>query len=832
MKKGLFQFMGQLLLIAIFASVTYAEFGLMLGSFKNRDNAENYAVKVVRSLTEYPCNAFVEETQIPGKGLWFRVCLGPFVTKKEALDKKRVLDAKNVDMDMIVVKTKGEAIAVAEAIGSSESGHAQDASSSPTHIKRISDSDRHVAKKKKTKDITLTWDPHKGPTPGGYKIYYDTKPGPPYNPDPADYANGDPPPVIVGGDITEIMLHGLTDNKDYFFAITAFDKPEGPESSFSNEVAAVPKTPSPAKTHITPRPIKYKKDAQPAKSKEALAIKKLASKSVLAKTDSPAEEAPRSLIPADFSAETEDSGLLAAGDTLEVKVPGQVEMSRNYDVAPDGNIYMMSVGKVSVHGLKVTTLERELTPKLKKFVAKGEKVSIKLIKSERYVQITGGVRYAGWYHLPATITMKDLVQTAGGALEGISYSGIKLRRETKDGYRDIRIGEGRIVLKANDVLIVPSPEVYQSKVDSGDLLFINVPGRGEGKEQYLQDKIYKLNQFEVDRNGYVYITDVGHIYVNKLTTAQIKQAIAKKLPKYLARDSKMQVSIIEKRQFVQVLGHVTNPGRYSVNEAANVQAALNLAGGAIDGAIMSDANILRKRGASTVRMKINLYQFTITGDPRLLTPLHENDILFIPISPNFGNVKRTLMPWTPPTERLEKDVKQKVRIFGGVHNPGIYEPKEDMNLLDLMIMASGETDDADLSKIIIIRESKIDETFNLQLFFNQESEEPLPLIKNGDTVYVKFRELTIFEPEEDKVFYVLGEVEDPDEYKLADNMTLLQAISLAGGLTEWADSENITIIRMVDGKQENHRYSLENGIAGRLPEWNIYIYPGDTIYVP
>ena len=832
MKKGLFQFMGQLLLMAIFASVTYAEFGLMLGSFKSRDNAENYAAKVVRNLIEYKCDAFLEETQVPGKGLWYRVCLGPFLTKKEALDKKQVLDAKNVDMDMIVVKTRADIIAVAKAIDSSESGPAQDHSSGAAHIKRTGESDKHVAGKRKTKDITLTWDPHKGNAPGGYKIYYDTKSGPPYNPDPADYADEGLPPVIVGGDITEITLHGLTDNKDYFFAITAFDTPEGPESPFSNEVAALPKTPPPAKPHIAPKLTKDKKDEQAAKSKEALALDKLISKPAQAKTDSPTEEEPRGLIPADFSVDTQDSGLLSAGDTLEIKVPGQAEMSRNYDVAPDGNIYMMGVGKVLVQGLKVTNLERELTPQFKKFIAKGEKISIKLIKSERYVQITGGVRYAGWYHVPAIITLKDLIKTAGGVFEGITYSGIKLRRKTRDGYRETRIGEGRVVLQPNDVLIVPSPDVYQTKVDSGDLLFINLPGRGEGKDQFLQDKIYKLNQFEVDRNGYVYISDVGHIYVNKLTTAQIKQAIAKKLPKYLARDSKMEVSIIEKRQFVQVLGHVANPGRYSVNEGANVQSALNSAGGAVDGAIMSDASILRKTGESPVRLKINLYQFTITGDPRLLTPLHEDDVLFIPISPNFGNVKRTLMPWTPPTERLEKDVKEKVRIFGGVRNPGIYEPKEDMNLLDLMIMASGETDDADLSKIIIIREGKIDATFNLQLFFNKESDEPLPLIKNGDTVYVKFRELTIFEPEEDKVFYVLGEVKDPDQYKLADNMTLLQAISLAGGLTEWADSENITIVRMVNGKQENHRYSLENGIAGRLPEWNIYIYPGDTIYVP
>jgi len=814
------------------ASVTYAEFGLLLASFRNRDNAESYATNIAKSLVEYPCNAFVEEIEVPGTGFWYRVCIGPFVSRHEALAKKEALGSKSIGKDMIVVKTKADATAIAQAMDALEPTSNPISSSEATKPKPMSDDNRTFDATKRTKDITLTWDAQKDPTPAGYKIYYDTKSGPPYNPNPVDYADEGPSPIVVNGDITEITLHGLTRDKDYFFAISAFDSPEGPESSLSREVSGPPEKRLSAIRPVVAKPQKNEKDRQSTEGKKALSVDPSLSTAALERPDTPAEEAPRSAVQGDLSLDTENPGLLSAGDTLEIDVPGQKEMSIRYDVAPDGNIYMMSIGKVSVQGLSLANLERGLTPSLSKFVDKGEKISIKLVKSERYIQITGGVRYPGWYRVPAVVLVKKLIQMAGGLLEGVTDAGIKLRRETREGYRETRVGEGKVVLHPDDILIVPSPDVYQKKVDSGDLLFINVPGRGEGKDQYLQDKIYKLNQFEVDNNGYLYIPDIGHIYVNHLTTAQIKDAIAKKLPKYLARDTKMDVSIIEKRQFVQVLGHVANPGVYIVREGSNVQAALNVAGGAVDGAVMSDARILRKRGEDTERIEINLYQFTITGDPRLLSPLHENDILFVPISPNFGNIKRTLMPWTPPPEKLEEDVKNKVRIFGAVNDPGTYEPKEDMNLVDLIIAAGGETDVADLSKILIVRKGTIDEVFNLQLFFNRESDEPLPMIKNGDTVYVKFRELTIFEPEEDKVFYVLGEVESPDQYKLADNMTLFQAVSLAGGFTEWADTENITIVRMVNGKQQNFRYNLENGIAGRVPEWNTYIYPGDTIYVP
>jgi len=834
MKKGLFLGLGQLLLAILFASVAYAEFGLLLGSFKSRVNAENYVTKIVAGLGDHPCNAFVEGTEVPGKGFWYRVCLGPFLTKKDALNKKQILDSKNIAKDMIVVQTRAQTMALYGAINAAEHVSASASVSESGKPKPVSDAKKAPVEAKETKDITLTWDAQKDPEPAGYRIYYGTRSGPPYNPSPADYADEGPPPIVVKGDKTEITLHGLTPAKDYFFAITAFETSGGAESPFSNEVAAAPRTTTPESETISKpgKPLKDKDRKPQVKKQELLDIEKLMSKPVSSKPDTPSEGISVVQTSRDPAVDTHDSKLLAAGDTIEINVPGQAEMSRSYGVAPDGNIYMISLGRVRVAGLSIASLERDLAPKLRKFISKEDRVSLSVVKSERYVQIVGGVRYPGWYHVPTINTLNDLIDGAGGLLQGVKEAGIVLRRKTEDGYREIRVHEGKIVLHPDDEFIVPAPEVYQKRVDSGDLLFINVPGRGEGKEQYLQDKIYKLNQFEVDSNGYVYIPDVGHVFVQDQTTAQIKEAIAKRLPKYLSRDAKMDVSIIEKRQFVQVLGHVTNPGVYVVREGSNVQAALNVAGGAVDGAVMSDARILRKKGTLTKRLKVNLYQFIITGDPRLLTPLHENDIFFVPISPNFGNVKRTLMPWTPPPEKLEKDVKSKVRIFGAVNNPGTYEPREGMNLVDLLISAGGETDDADLSKILIIKEGVVDKVYNLQLFFNKESDEPLPEIQNGNVVYVKFRELTIFEPAEDKVFYVLGEVQRPDEYKLADNMTLLQAITLAGGFTEWADTENITIVRMVNGKQENYRYNLQHGIAGRVPERNIFIYPGDTVYVP
>ena len=446
MKKSLFHLVGQLLLVVSLASVTYAEFGLLLASFRNRDNAESYATNIAKSLVEYPCNAFVEEIEVPGTGFWYRVCIGPFVSRHEALAKKEALGSKSIGKVMIVVKTRADATAIAQAMDALEPTSNPISSSEATKPKPMSDDNGTFDATKRTKDITLTWDAQKDPTPAGYKIYYDTKSGPPYNPNPVDYADEGPSPIVVNGDITEITLHGLTRDKNYFFAISAFDSPEGPESSLSREVSGPPEKRLSAIRPVVAKPQKKEKDRQSTEGKKALSVDPSLSTAALERSDTHAEEAPRSAVQGDLSLDTENSGLLSAGDTLEIDVPGQKEMSIRYDVAPDGNIYMMSIGRVSVQGLSLANLERGLTPSLSKFVDKGEKISIKLVKSERYIQITGGVRYPGWYRVPAVVLVKKLIQMAGGLLEGVTDAGIKLRRETREGYREIRVGEGKVVL--------------------------------------------------------------------------------------------------------------------------------------------------------------------------------------------------------------------------------------------------------------------------------------------------------------------------------------------------------------------------------------------------
>jgi len=78
---------------------------------------------------------------------------------------------------------------------------------------------------------------------------------------------------------------------------------------------------------------------------------------------------------------------------------------------------------------------------------------------------------------------------------------------------------------------------------------------------------------------------------------------------------------------------------------------------------------------------------------------------------------------------------------------------------------------------------------------------------------------------------VLGEVKSPGVYKIKDRATVIDAIALAGGLTEYAKKDKITVIRVdPSGEQRHLKVNLDDQLKGRRLE-PFYVLPYDKIYV-
>lgn len=80
--------------------------------------------------------------------------------------------------------------------------------------------------------------------------------------------------------------------------------------------------------------------------------------------------------------------------------------------------------------------------------------------------------------------------------------------------------------------------------------------------------------------------------------------------------------------------------------------------------------------------------------------------------------------------------------------------------------------------------------------------------------------------------YVLGEVRTPGAFEAKRRLDVMQALSLAGGLTEYADRNDIVILRRNGNQRRTFRFDYAGAMSGGRPERNIVLESGDTVVVP
>jgi polysaccharide export outer membrane protein len=146
------------------------------------------------------------------------------------------------------------------------------------------------------------------------------------------------------------------------------------------------------------------------------------------------------------------------------------------------------------------------------------------------------------------------------------------------------------------------------------------------------------------------------------------------------------------------------------------------------------------------------------------------------------------------TITVVRSTSQQVSVLGEVHAPGQYEISGRTTLLDILARAGGLTEDS--ADIIFILQPESGGTIsrhavNVRALMNRDTTVPSQTLLGGDSILVPRAQY----------FYIQGEINKPDKYRLEDDTTVLQAIALAGGVTAKGSSRRIDIKRLgKDGK--------------------------------
>jgi polysaccharide export outer membrane protein len=140
------------------------------------------------------------------------------------------------------------------------------------------------------------------------------------------------------------------------------------------------------------------------------------------------------------------------------------------------------------------------------------------------------------------------------------------------------------------------------------------------------------------------------------------------------------------------------------------------------------------------------------------------------------------------TLTVTQSLSQRVSVLGEVKTPGRYPVDAKTTIVDLLAQAGGETEFAS-NTVYVLRTDAAGVVkrypVNLKGLIDSSTLAPTQLLRGGDSVYVPRAEQ----------FFILGEVQKPSMYKLEPNLTVLQAISLAGGVTPRGSDRRVEIKR-------------------------------------
>ncbi|HYV47051.1 MAG TPA: polysaccharide biosynthesis/export family protein [Myxococcaceae bacterium] len=81
-----------------------------------------------------------------------------------------------------------------------------------------------------------------------------------------------------------------------------------------------------------------------------------------------------------------------------------------------------------------------------------------------------------------------------------------------------------------------------------------------------------------------------------------------------------------------------------------------------------------------------------------------------------------------------------------------------------------------------------------------------------------------------KKVFVFGEVQKPGTFPFDSDMSIIQAVTLAGGFTRSAARNSISVTRVIDGQERKIRVPVEDIGTGK--ERNFQLQPGDIVFVP
>ena len=288
--------------------------------------------------------------------------------------------------------------------------------------------------------------------------------------------------------------------------------------------------------------------------------------------------------------------------------------------------------------------------------------------------------------------------------------------------------------------------------------------------------------FTVDREGFIFIPEVGQVFVNGLNLSLLESKLFKVFsqsyeslnPQGKPSTSFLDISLGNLRPLrVQVLGEVSQPGAYTVSPSTTLFSSIYYFNGPTVSGTLRDIQLIRNGNKVA---SIDFYDYLLTGKKIGDLNLQLDDVIFIP-------------------PRLKS-----IAIKGEINRSGIYEIKPKESLSDLINIAgklkvSAYLNRAQIDRVVPFKDRKkllMDRTYldiDLNLILEEENNEKFELV-DGDIVTI----LSISDQRSNAV-NLSGAVSRTGWYDIGSSINIKQLIDKADGILGDAYLDRIDIVR-------------------------------------
>jgi polysaccharide biosynthesis/export protein len=265
--------------------------------------------------------------------------------------------------------------------------------------------------------------------------------------------------------------------------------------------------------------------------------------------------------------------------------------------------------------------------------------------------------------------------------------------------------------------------------------------------------------YTVARDGSIFPTGLGKIYLQGLTFEQVRSLIIQRFKSFVPASTNITVSLGQPRTVsVNVAGEVNTQGPVTVSAFTNAFNVIALAGGPTELANLRE--ILIKRNGRVIDA-LDIYKYLTTGDFGKHIYLENNDFVIL------------------------QTVEKKVKAEGKFKRPMYYQLKKDEGMKALLKYSGGLLRDAFSSGVKVYRTELEQQTIkdvnttaiinptNLDRYKNEDF-----ALEDGDIVKVIAVNPGLINKVEIK-----GEVSYPGQYEIRKGDKLFDVINRAGGIT-------------------------------------------------